>query len=278
MFDELINELEQKSKEAIKTNEGDYIENNLLHCGKCHTPKQCEVIICGKLRHPYCLCKCESERVKAEEREKKQREREARIAKRIEIAFDDSTMREMTFEKDDKLNPELSNAFEKYVENFAAMRDRGQGLLLFGKVGCGKTYYAAAIANALLNKGYSVRFTNFARIANELGATFDKQDIFDELNGYSLLVLDDLAAERKTEYMAEVVYNVIDARYRAGLPVIITTNLTRNELLRPETITERRIYDRILEKCAAVEVKNENRRQKDLGKSQKEMREILGIE
>ena len=184
----------------------------------------------------------------------------------------------MTFEKDDKLNPELSNAFEKYVENFTTMRDRGQGLLLFGKVGCGKTYYAAAIANALLDRGYSVRFTNFARIANELGATFDKQDIFDELNSYSLLVLDDLAAERKTEYMAEVVYNVIDARYRAGLPVIITTNLTRNELLRPETITERRIYDRILEKCAAVEVKNENRRQKDLGKSQKEMREILGIE
>ena len=72
-------------------------------------------------------------------------------------------------------------------------------------------------------------------------------------------------------------YNVIDARYRAGLPVIITTNLTRDELLYPATITERRIYDRILEKCVAVEVKNENRRQKDLGKSQKEMRKFLGL-
>lgn len=277
MFDELINELEQKSKEAIKANEGDYIENNLLYCGKCHTPKQCEVIICGKLRRPYCLCKCESERVKAEEQEKKRREKAARIARRIEIAFDDSTMRGMTFEKDDKLNPKLSNAFEKYVETFAAMRDRGQGLLMFGEVGCGKTYYAAAIANALLDRGYSVRFTNFARIANELGATFDKQDIFDELNSYSLLILDDLAAERKTEYMAEVVYNVIDARYRAGLPTIITTNLTRDDLLHPATITEQRIYDRVLEKCVAVEVKNENRRQKNLGKSQKEMREILGL-
>lgn len=278
MFDELINELEQKSKEAIKTNANDYIENNLLHCGKCHTPKQCEVIICGKLRRPYCLCKCESERIKSEEQEKKQREREAKKAKRIEIAFGDSTMREMTFDKDDKLNPKLSSAFENYVKNFAAMRERGQGLLLFGEVGCGKTYYAAAIANALLDRGYSVRFTNFARIANELGATFDKQDILDELNGYSLLILDDLAAERKTEYMSEVVYNVIDARYRAGLPVIITTNLTREDLLRPATITERRIYDRILEKCAAVEVKNDNRRQKNMGRSQKEMREILGIE
>lgn len=277
MFDELINELEQKSKEAIKANEGDYIENGLLHCGKCHTPKQCEVIICGKLRRPYCLCKCESERVKAEAQEKKQREREARIAKKKESAFDDETMRGMTFDKDDKLTPKLSAAFERYVENFATMRERGQGLLLFGDVGCGKTYYAAAIANALLDRGYSVRFTNFTRIANELGATFDKQDIFDELNGYSLLILDDLEAERNTEYMLEVVYNVVDARYRAKLPTIITTNLTREDLARANTLTKRRVYDRLLERCAIVEVKGANRRRQNIRENQKEIKEILGL-
>lgn len=277
MFDELINELERKSKETIPVNKGDYIENGLLHCGKCHTPKQCEVIICGKLRCPYCLCKCESERVKAEEREKKQHERETKIAKRKEAAFDDATMKTMTFENDDKQNPKFSAAFERYVENFATMRDRGQGLLLLGKVGCGKTYYAAAIANALLDRGYSVRFTNFARIANELGATFDKQEIFDGLNSYSLLILDDLASERKTEYMAEVVYNVIDARYRAGLPMIITTNLTQEDLAHTDNVTERRIYDRIFERCARIEVNGVNRRGKTARKNQKEIKEILGL-
>ena len=47
--------------------DGDYIKDGLLFCGKCHTPKQIEVVICGKAVKPYCLCKCGEEEEKAKQ-------------------------------------------------------------------------------------------------------------------------------------------------------------------------------------------------------------------
>lgn len=63
-----------------------------------------------------------------------------------------------------------------------------------------------------------------------------KQAYLDSLNQYALLALDDLGAERNTEYMNEIVYGIIDSRYRAGLPMIITSNLSADELKIPRTL------------------------------------------
>jgi DNA replication protein DnaC len=97
--------------------------------------------------------------------------------------------------------------------------------------------------------------TNFARLTNSLWAIKEKQSYLDNLNKYSLLVIDDFAAERDTEYMNEMVFQVIDARYRSGLPLIITTNLTARELKTPNTVNKQRVYGRILEMCYPIEVK-----------------------
>jgi DNA replication protein DnaC len=97
-----------------------------------------------------------------------------------------------------------------------------------------------------------------------------KQEYYDNFNHFPLLVIDDLSAERKTEYMQEIVFNVIDARYRAGLPLIVTTNLTREELLHPADLTYQRIYSRLFEMCTPIEVSGKDRRQQalkdDIGK------------
>jgi DNA replication protein DnaC len=77
--------------------------------------------------------------------------------------------------------------------------------------------------------------------------------------------------------MQEIVYNIIDSRYRAGLPMIITTNLTSEELKNPQEITNKRIYDRVLERCLPVEVKGKNRRHSKLTESFGELNDLLGL-
>ena len=74
------------------------------------------------------------------------------------------------------------------------MKDRSSGLLLWGDVGTGKTFFAGCIANALLDKGIPVLMTNFARILNTLAGMHseDRNLFIDSMNRYSLLIIDDL--------------------------------------------------------------------------------------
>lgn len=273
-----IDGLEQRAAESIRAEQGDYELDGLLHCHKCNTPKQCRVEFFGIVKTPMCLCKCEIEKREREEAERKRREYEARVKELRRIAFPESAMKDWTFANDDGESSQIIGIAKKYVENFDKMLEDGKGLLLFGGVGNGKTFASACIANALIDKGYPVMMTNFARIANTVQGMFEgRQEYYDSFNRFPLLVIDDLSAERKTEYMQEIVFNVIDSRYRAGLPTIVTSNLTADAIKNPADIAYQRIFSRLLEMCVPIEVKGEDRRRKILKNSFSEYSELLGI-
>lgn len=271
-----VNGLEKAASINIKEEQGDYILDGILHCGKCHTPKQCRVFILDRERTPMCLCKCEVEKRKREEEERERIRNIDRIARLRAEAFPESEMQSWTFETDDQSNAKISRIARNYFANFDKMRQDGKGLLLFGEVGTGKTFAAACIANAVIDRGIPVYMTNFARIVNTVQGMFDgRQDYYDSLNRYPLLILDDLAAERKTEYMQEIVYNVIDARYRAKLPLIVTTNLTADELKHPAEITNQRTFSRLFEMCLPIKVEGEDRRRAKLKDTHREYMDLL---
>lgn len=273
-----VESLIERSKTAIPTNDCDYIgEDGLLYCGKCHTKKQTEVMLFGTIRRPMCLCKCEAEKRDKEEAERKQADFGRKIKDLRRTGFPESNMQEWTFENDDMTNSRVTNAMKKYVENFDEMKKQGKGLLLYGNVGTGKTYAACEVANALIDKGYPVLVTNFARIINALQATFEKQEYIDSFNRFSLLVIDDLGIERNTEFAKEQVFNIIDSRYRAGLPMIITTNLSIDKIKKPNDIENGRIYDRILERCFPIEVSGQSRRRKAIRESYDDMKNLLEL-
>ena len=233
-----INTIVEKSKEAINKEDGDYYnEKGILICGKCNTPKQFEFELFGKKFKPNCLCKCATEKRDLLERQEKQAEKRDKIMNMRNVGFADKEMMNYTFDNDDAAN-KISTIAHNYVDHFTPTT---KGLLLYGDVGTGKTFSACCIANALIEKGYPCMATNFSRLINTLSSKKDKQEYIDSLNDYTLLVIDDFAAERDTEYMNEMVMNIIDARYRSKKPVIITTNLTDTDFKSPDDISKRRI-------------------------------------
>ena len=105
----------------------------------------------------------------------------------------DRYLHDYTFANDKGYNPEIKKA-QRYVTEWAMMKENCIGLLLWGNVGTGKTFIAACIANALIEKGVSVLMTNFSKILNSLSAMFDvdRNKFIESFNRYSQLIIDDL--------------------------------------------------------------------------------------
>lgn len=255
--------LEELAKQGVKINDGDYIgDDGLLYCGKCHTRKQVRIKMpSGKEVTPCCMCKCEIEKAEQEQAEYERRERIQQIERYRSVGFPDKELKKCRFSADDGENADVTKIAQNYVKHFDEFRKAGKGLMLYGGVGTGKTFTAACIANALIDECVPCVVTNFSRIVNKLQGIWEgKQEYLDSLNSYSLLVIDDFAMERNTEYMNEIVYNVIDSRYRSRKPLIVTTNLSEKDLETPPDIDKQRIYSRIKEMCFPVAVSGCDRR------------------
>lgn len=274
---EIVATVEQKTAANMPRNSADYMENGLLYCGKCHTPKEFRGNFLGMVKVVPCLCRCRADELAAEEQQRKAEKQRERIMLNRRASFLESDMQHWNFAADDGADPRIMRAAKSYVANFTQFREQGKGLLLYGGVGTGKTFAAACIANALIDTGRTCLMTNFARVLNTLWSIEEKQAYIDSFNQFDLLVLDDLGAERRSEYAQEQVFNVIDGRYRSGLPLIITTNLGIDKIKKPDTVGNARIYDRVLEMCHPIELSGQSRRRKKVAEEFKSMNELLGL-
>lgn len=260
--------------------EGDYRnEDGLLMCGKCRTQKECVLHKSdGTARTVRCACECSVAQNAKEAEEKRKRDRLQYLDSMRRTGFPDAEMREWTFAKSDHTDQKNENIARRYVANFDAMRSQGTGLLLCGSVGTGKSFLAAAIANKLISQGTPCLMTNFNRIISRISEKFGgDQKYLDNLNRFDLLIIDDLGAERDSEYTWEKVMDVIDARYRAGLPLIVTTNLNPKDLYDPSDIRRQRVFSRLKEMCIFLEVNGADRRSKKMQDKLTTAKSLLGL-
>ncbi len=108
-------------------------------------------------------------------------------------------------------------------------------LVMMGTYGCGKTHLAAAVANTCVEYGMHTLFLTVPDLLDWLRYSYDASDAtfeqrFEEIRNVGLLVLDDLGAQNATKWAAEKLFQIIDYRYSRKLPLVVTTNLTFEDL------------------------------------------------
>lgn len=109
----------------------------------------------------------------------------------------------------------------------------GRSLYIYGPYGAGKTYFACTLAKKLIDMGIVARFENSKHILTELQGMYEgrKSDALERAYSCRVLVLDDIGKEQPTAYSISMLYELIDSRYMAGKPNIVTSNFTKGELL-----------------------------------------------
>lgn len=175
-----------------------------------------------------------------------------------EGAFPDKETRRLTFEIDDGNNPDVSEFARKYAESFDPKNS--EGLLFYGDCGTGKSFYAACIVNALIDRNFTAKFTSISEIERELWSANSKNEVYNYFSMLDLLVIDDLSVERDTPYMQEIVYNVVDMRSRRNKPMVITANFTPADIKNTQEQWQKRVFSRILGSCIPYAVVGSDRR------------------
>lgn len=276
------------SNERAQPEGNDYYddEDGLLHCGKCKGAKETRVNIPdfqnpdgpGRVAVLPCICKCRQEEMQRKKEAEMHEEQMRRIESLRAGSLIESKYRNANFRnfQRTKANDRAFRIAVRYTERFDEMFCKNQGLIFWGKVGTGKSYTAACIANELLAKLTTVIMTSFVKILQDVqNPQFDEASYISKLNSAKLLIIDDLGTERGTEYANEKVYNVIDSRYRSSKPMILTTNMTIEEMMQTTDIRYKRIYDRIFEMCYPVKMAGASWRQQEAAKRFDEMKNLM---
>lgn len=158
------------------------------------------------------------------------KEQERRERRRLQLQ-EISNLGELRDKGFDNFNPNVSrNVYEAYSAAREYAEEPDGWLIFIGRVGCGKTHLAAAIANRALARGSRVLFSTVSDLLDHLRATFTPSStevydhLFQEMREAELLVLDDLGAQQSSPWANEKLFQLLNYRYNSQFPTIITTN------------------------------------------------------
>jgi DNA replication protein DnaC len=198
-------------------------------------------------------CECRAVRAKR----KQSRRLGTGIPKRFRgVGFDRQPIADM--------DPALVREIRLFVRDINGNLDRGRGLWLFGDVGTGKTSLAMLVSKAALDAGRSVAIYSMPRLLSDIKETYEDRSetsymqLFERLAGVDLLHIDDLGAEKRTEWVLEQLYSIINERWQEQRSVIVTTNLIDVDELRDQIGP--RTVSRLHEMCDLIPIMGRDRR------------------
>lgn len=156
--------------------------------------------------------------------------------------------------------PVAMKAAREYAGDWNQVRAQGRWLFLSGPVGTGKTALAYGILQELLTQGVSGLAETVPELMDHLRPGRDDQSYerLEALKTIDLLVLDDLGAQKDTDWVTERLFIILDARYREMRPTILTSNEHLESLERVPGW--KRIVDRILESAQLLRMTGPSRR------------------
>jgi DNA replication protein DnaC len=177
------------------------------------------------------------------------------------VSFDRPPVADMERDLEHKL---AVSQVREFVANLGPNLDQGRGLWVFGGTGTGKTTLAMLISKAALEAGRTVAIYSLPKLLARIRRTYDSEpggdsylSFFERLTSVDLLHLDDLGAEKRSDWVLEQLYALINERYESQRSVLITTNLDHMEL---EQQIGARTVSRLTEICEEVELRGHDRR------------------
>jgi DNA replication protein DnaC len=154
--------------------------------------------------------------------------------------------------------PEVLRQVREFVADLDRNLDRGRGFWFYGDVGTGKTSLAMVISRAAVEAGRSVAIYSMPQLLADIRATYEEGsgrsylDLFRRLTQVDLLHVDDVGAEKTTEWVLEQLYAIVNERWQEQRSMLVTTNLTDRDRLR-EQLGERTV-SRLSEMCATIPI------------------------
>ena len=273
--------LEARKRAGVQSVVGD---DGMEYCTKCHEPLMLALHFTGAIaeqigdtRYVPRNCDCMREMFAAEDAAREQEKLKSEIQQRKLHSLESEKYRLSTFDKDDGRNPKIRRMCERYVTKRGEMIDGNYGLAFIGGNGGGKTFWASCIANALIEAGATVFMITLTKLIRKMNEDYGeyRDSIMRKIRAVDFLILDDYGAERGTEFSLEQAFEIIDTRYNAGKPLIITANLTEETLRNPPNMNYGRSFSRIVEMCPALIRVEGERREEIAAEKRKALSELL---
>lgn len=161
--------------------------------------------------------------------------------------------------------PDLAiQVVRRYIRNLEQNLRDGRGVWFMGDVGTGKTTLAMLISKSAVDQGRSVAIYSMPKLLARIRRTYDAEpgsdtyfEFFDRLTSVDLLHVDDMGAERQTEWVLEQLYSVVNERYEAQRSIIFTTNVSggvaggtiESRMREVESQVGKRTLSRLIEMC-----------------------------
>jgi DNA replication protein DnaC len=161
------------------------------------------------------------------------------------------------------IEPRVVAAVRRFADSIDEQLDAGRGLWFMGTVGTGKTTLAMLVSKAAISAGRSVAIYSLPQLLYEIREDTHRADrshlnLLDRLAAVDLLHIDDVGAERKTDWVLEELYSLVNMRYEDERSIVITTNILERAAL-CEQITERTV-SRLTEMCDEIPLHGDDHR------------------
>jgi DNA replication protein DnaC len=152
-----------------------------------------------------------------------------------------------------QMNEIVVRRVREFTDRIDENLDAGRGLWLYGNSGTGKTTLAMLVSRLALESGRSVAIYSLPKLLARIRRTYDAEvgeqsytEFFERLTEVDLLHLDDLGAEKQTEWVLEQLYALVNERYESQRSLVVTTNLEDDAL---EEQIGKRIVSRLVDIC-----------------------------
>lgn len=157
-----------------------------------------------------------------------------------------------------EINPVAVGIVREWIDALDANIEQGVGLWLMGDTGTGKTTLAMLVSKEALKRNYTVAIYSMPKLLARIRATYGAEageesyvEFFERLCEVDLLHIDDLGAEKQTDWVLEQLYALVNERYERQKSIVVTTNLTQDELeqqMGPRTVS------RLIEMCGENQI------------------------